>query len=234
MDRRTFLRTCLLGAVSVSGVGVVGIAQRLLTANQGGGISLPSFDDEFDGPPAGWRWQPGSPVPEFDSATYPGNVLLGSGRIIHRARIPAMPFTVTAHASHLEFDDIDAVFGASMLCVGGSGPLVTTTGHPFYALQWDIAFLGEIGMIDGTWSNYTTQIHQNTYVKLGDDDAFEVPHYLRLTVNSESSISSYYSLDGSNWTTYLSNYNPNLGVPIDSVLLAAFGCEVAFDWVRFS
>jgi hypothetical protein len=120
-----------------------------------------------------------------------------------------------------------------MLAVGGSAN-PASTGPEFYAIQWDVAFLGEIGIIDGTYTNYGTQTHQNVYHKLSDDLTHEIPHYLRLVVAADDDISSYWSEDGVNWNTFFLHYDPGLGVAIDSVLLLSFGCEVAFDWIRFT
>lgn len=231
LTRRQFLKTA---ATVGLGAGGVALGSRLLTAADGGNgivLNASSFDDEFNGPNAGWTVA-GSNGVSFNTAVA-GNVFLESGMVIHRATIPAFPFTVTAYASSLQFNDIYSQFGASMLCVGGSAN-AATTGPEFYAIQWDVAFLGEIGIIDGTYDNYTTQVHQNTYVKLGDDLTYEIPHYLRLTVNSANSISSYWSDDGTTWHTFLTHYNPGLGVTIDSVLLCSFACEVAYDWLRFT
>lgn len=235
LTRREFLkRSAVVGGGVAAGLGTVTLGRRLLTtSNGGGGITEPGheFDEEFNGPNTDWTVA-GSNDVSFNDAV-PGNVFMKSGMVIHRASIPAFPFTVTAFASNLEFNDIYSQFGASMLCVGGSAN-AATTGPKFYAIQWDVAFLGEIGIIDGTYDNYTTQVHQNTYIKLSDDLEHEIPHYLRLTVNSPSSISSYWSEDGENWETFLTNYNPGLGVTIDSVLLCSFACEVAYDWLRFT
>lgn len=211
------------------------LARRLLSvAGSGGGIIAPDngFDEEFNGGMGDWV----APDLGFGTAdintTSPGEAYMPVGTALHRVGLPTPPFTVTARCTFLQYLDIDASFGNASLGLAEASP-ATSPGPKMYVFQWDIAFLGEIGAIDGYWEQYVdTPTHLGPYVKLGDGDLYEIPHWQRLVVNSFTDIDTYYSTDGINWITYDTGTNP--GFTPGAVVLLSYGCTTRWDWVRFT
>lgn len=244
LTRRNFLKGAAFTAGGiVTGASVVALGQRLLTAGDGVSRTAPlsHFNEEFTGDGAEWH------VPDLSGGNnvngpwasgdvnfnnlYAGQVHMEPESVIIRPCVPSPPFTVTAHCSSLDFINVDTHWGANMLSIG-SADNIDTTGAKHYAIQWDIAFLGEIGIIDGTWEHYKLQSHQNHYIKLGDGTAFESPNWLRLVVHSGTDVDAYYSADGVNWTNYIIGYNPNINV--EAVALWSYAATTRWDWVRFT
>ena len=212
------------------------LGQRLLTASRGGGTiispGLLAYDEEFDGSQGQWT----APDLGFGTAdindTSPGEAYMPSGTALHRAGLPTPPFTVTARCTFLEYDNIDTTFGNASLGLAETAP-AESPGPQMYVLQWDIAFLGEIGVIDGYWEQYVdTPTHLGPYVKLGDGDAFELPHYQRMVVNSFTDIDTFYSLDGTDWMAYDTGTNP--GFTPGAIVLLSYSSTTRWDWVRFT
>jgi hypothetical protein len=223
LSRRDFLRRSALLAGGV-GLGLT-VAERTLSGGSPTGMSR--YNAEFAGPKADWI-----AVTDADfGQTTPGAVHIPSGNRVVRLTVPPTPFTVTARCSYLKYDDIDRSFGNASLAVGGAGH-AATIGPKHYALQHDIAYLGEIGIVDGLWGQYAdTPTHLRPYVKLGGLE-WERPHYQRMVVHSGTNIDTSYSWDGRNWTTYATGTNPN--VDVEAVLLLSYACTTEWDWVRFT
>lgn len=235
LTRRDFLKGAAVGTGIVAGAGIVTFGRRLLTAsNGGGGIISPeiNYDEEFTGGMGAWV------APDFGfgqadiNDTVAGKAFMPFGTALARGSVPPTPFTVTAFCSRLEFVDIDTYFANASLAVGESSPL-GSPGPNLYALQYDVAFLGEIAIIDGFWPGYQgDNDHLGPYVELGGIE-FELPHYQRLVVHSKDDIDSYYSWNGTDWTLYDSGTNPDLD-EVGSVILLSYQCETEWDWIRFT
>lgn len=231
LSRRDFLRGMAVGGAGVvTGAGMVSVGRRLLASSSGGTAFLP-MNDEFEAGNIDWVLPSGNAGTVLFGDT-PGEVTMPSGTRIIRLRVPEPPFTVTARCTFLQYDDIDTTFANASLAIGSSDN-AATSGAKHYALQWDIAFLGEIGVIDGVWDQYSdTPTHLSPYVLLDEGDTFEVPHWQRMVVNSGTDIDTYYSLNGETWTPYASGVNPNIDV--EAVLLLSYACQTRWDWVRFT
>jgi hypothetical protein len=234
VTRRSFLKSAVVGVGGIlTGVGVVQTVRLVGAPRPPEGTPLPDFDEDFEGLGSEWFLFGGADPTSttLDGRIGDSRVHLGSGMAIHRARVPQPPFMVTAFCSSLAFDDIDAEYGCAGLAIGGASPK-EPPGPDFYALQWDIAFLGEIGIIDGRWPGYAgDNQHLGTYVKLGDGDRYQVPLFLRMVVHAADEVDTYYGLDGERWTSYGVGIDP--GVDVGAVLLLSYGGETTWDWVRF-
>jgi hypothetical protein len=234
LSRRDFLRGAAVGAGGlVLGGSAVTLGRRLLTVSRGGGeLVNPAYDEEFSGDMGAWV------APDFGfgqadiNDTVPGKAFMPIGTALARGSVPPTPFTVTAFCSRLDYANINTTFGNASLFVGEASPL-DSPGPDLYALQYDVAFLGEIGIIDGFWPGYQgDNDHLGPYVELGGIE-WELPHYQRLVVHSGMNIDSYYSWNGTDWTTYDTGTNPGLS-NVGSVGLLSYQCETEWDWIRFT
>lgn len=206
----------------------------MMVSGSGGGLVAPGngFDEEFNGGMGDWV----APDLGFGTAdintTSPGEAYMPRGTALHRASIPTPPFTMTARCTFLQYDNIYTTFANASLGLAEASPSAPP-GPQMYVLQWDIAFLGEIGVIDGYWEQYVdTPTHLGPYVKLSDDLTHQIPHWQRMVVNSFTDIDTYYSTDGLNWTLYDSGTNP--GFTPGAVVLLSYACTTRWDWIRFT
>lgn len=231
LTRRELLRrAAIIGGGSALGLSSVTLGQRLLIPSGGGGVVAPEWNEEFNGDGSVWTVA-GANAVSFNDVV-PGAVAMESGMVIVRPSVPPAPFTVTAFYSVIEYDDIDTIFANATLAIGGAED-ADSTGPKFYGLEWDVDQLGSIAIYDGLFADYAaTPTHLGTKTNETAGLALQVPHYQRMIVRSGTDIDLLYSFDGETWITYATGRNP--GIELEAVLLVSFGCETAWDWVRFS
>jgi hypothetical protein len=231
INRRRFLiGAALLGSSAVLGGSVLSRSSSQSTADRVPEFGL-AYDDEFDGENREWTIAGLNDV-EFNGDRYPGAVFMESGMVVHRARVPPLPFTVTAYCSSLVYDDIYSVYANATLAIGGNVD-PAGRGPRFYGLEWDVAHLGKIGIFDGVFDHYRATPRHLGRMKFETPGlAMQIPHYQRLVVNSGNDVDLYYSTDGVDYKNYAKGRDPGLNV--EAVMLVSFGCETVWDWVRFS
>lgn len=208
------------------------IVRRLLTAASGGtGSGFSRFDDEFsDTTNHGWTVS-GSNGVDFDTTTA-SCVHMQSGMVIHRARIPATPFTVTAYLSAVTLDDINTVYANASLMIGEATP-ASSPGPIMWGPEMpDVDILGRTARYDGRFANFgATPTHLGTKIE-AVGHVYDVPTYQRIVVHSATNMDILYSTDNVTYSTYATGLNPTL-TP-GAILLVSFGCTTDWDWVRFT
>lgn len=193
---------------------------------RGGGRTPDPFNDEFDLGNRGWTLAGGTP-PTIAS----GKLHMPSGSTAHRARIPAMPFTMTAFCSSLVFDDINSVYAGAGPNIAEASP-AGSPGPVWWGPDWDVDILGKICIYDGRWSDFTHQTgHLHAKILETSGLTLQVPFYLQILVHSATNMDAYYSTDNVTYTVYCTGVNPTL-TP-GAVMFMSFGATTEWDWVRF-
>jgi hypothetical protein len=207
------------------------MSSRLLIG-PGGGTAPPLFDDEFDQGNRGWTLSDLLSNGYDFGVTNAGHLRLGSGSVAHRARIPAMPFTVTAFLSSVVFDDINTTYGNATLGIAEASP-AGSPGPKWWGPEMpDVDSLGATARYDGRFANFAaTPTHLGTRID-GSGHAFEVPTYQRIIVHSATNMDIEYSTDGVSYSSYGTGFNPTL-TP-GAIILVSFACTTQWDWVRFT
>jgi hypothetical protein len=181
-------------------------------------------DDEFKAALSGWTTL-GSLNDSNTSDLY-GHLHLRKATVglqlhgVYKAA-PSMPFTATIKLSDYSIRRGNYTnFG---LAVGDATPTA-----------WCSFTLGTFNnaVIRDTWTNNTTRASTANGT---NDDAREHPNYLRIVVNSSTSIDCWISTDGLVWTRELSGVNPGFTVSKIGIVVQANGQEADsyFDWIRF-
>lgn len=205
-----------------------------VTGGGGGGTDLdvspnPTADDEeFKAALSGWTTL-GSPD-VIDANTLASNLhisIASPGTFqIHGGykAAPSMPFTVTAKLSDYR---VDANFQQQGFILAESSP-----GKIFFYGPIFQSSNGTPEMIVGNWASRTSRSSVTEY---GGTRHF--PQYIRMVVNSSSSVDLYYSMKGLVWVPLATAYNP--GFTIGNIGFGISGndnnvpVELFVDWMRF-
>jgi len=139
---------------------------------------------------------------------------------------PAATGTITCKVSSI----FSAANHAAGIVIGDSTPTAWATFMPIYVTVNAVYNASK-------WTNSTTR---GTFTDVTLNPVYGPAAgwvYLRVIVNSATSIHCDYSRDGFLWTRTHSAYNPGLTMANYGVVVSAFGAvaiEGVFDWVRWS
>jgi len=189
-----------------------------------------SYDDEFEAY-SGWT-QLGT-LDTVNATDFPSHLHLVRNSVdsaaidaIYKAA-PATPFTVTTLLADMLFEQ---QYNFAGLVIGDGAP-----GKMMTAGVWYVG--GAPYCNPSVWTNRTTRSANtdvaNTYI-------WTAPVYLRMVVNSITSVHFDTSKDGKVWRRAASAYNPGLSGSVAVVGLfqggwtAGIKAESVFDWIRFT
>lgn len=180
------------------------------------------WDEEFDATLGAWKVGTGGPVTVRDS-----HLRMPTSTAVYRTGVPPIPFEVVAKCAAVNFDNLHTTTANASLGLGVADP---TAGASF-SLELDIGIVDNTSFFGAHWTNLVFDNNIGTELRhVGY--AIAVPHWQKLVVNSTTSVDGWFSMDGIFWTYQeLSAYNPSL--TIGSVTLMSYGCQTAWDYVRF-
>jgi hypothetical protein len=205
-----------------------------------------AFDDEFDtvdatDPLTGWTTMGALTAHSTSSAAksmYYARSAAGGNLVngIFKAA-PTIPFTVTMKIDNGVIGS-NYQMGGLVLCVAGGAGALT-----FFGLNFDSSGgYGTRGLIVMKCSNpatFSSLQHTGAFAYSYGADAFVWPPvYLRIVVNSSSSVDYQYSRDGRYFNTQYAASNPGFTVGAVGIAVrppnSGYATELYSDWIRFT
>ena len=180
-----------------------------------------SYDDEFESL-SGWTTLGSlntSNVTDFPSHWHVKKATIGLQiHGIYKAA-PSTPFTVTAKFSDIMYAGNYNEYG---LALGDSTPTAWwSMSLSVYPSPWSIQ--------NDVWTNNTSRSGATNYSQ------YDQPRYLRLIVNSSTSVDVRVSMNGLIWDPVVNALNPGFASKVGIVVSAnGVDAEAAVDWIRFT
>lgn len=188
-----------------------------------------SDDQEFKSSLSGWTTigsltTSNANATGFRSHLHIANTATGTFQIHGLTRtMPSMPYTVTAKLS-------DYIVNANYQHYG----LCLTDGTKF--MTWGPLYQNTNGVPELFASNWSNRTTRSSFTEYGEINR-RIKKYIRMTVNSSTSVDLYFSQDGLIWTQVASAWNPSMTPTSYGIILTgndnSVSADLAVDWIRF-
>jgi len=213
----------IYGVAKTGGVGAFGGQDLDVSPN-------PTSDDhEFKSTLSGWTTigtlnTSNANATGYKSHLHIANTATGTFQLHGLVRtMPSMPYTVTAKFSDYH---VNANYQHYGLCLSDGTKFMT------FGPLWQ----SSNGIPEMFASNWSTRTSRSSFTEYGEINR-RVKKYIRMTVNSSTSVDLYFSQDGLIWTQVASGWNPSMTPTQFGVIMTgndnSVSVDLAVDWIRF-